>query len=278
LPFATDQDPGQKAMVRRVIRELATVPGRGAAVEAIFTSTDRRARQPDAENITLYNFIGAGPSPFTPRPSIVRFERSFAAPFACSVSLAVTAPFHHSWSSVDAAADFRHWAVDSAQGSEVEWGPVPLRDPGAEVAGRELWLAIKRSHTTVRPIGRVVPATGPFAVRVTLRTAAPLDPVAVIKACVDGPIAALQCFEDRHTAAAVLGRLAAKGYWRGLASMPELTELSLEGPALFAAGPFNGNGLNPADGRCVAGEIRVEIDPAATTPRLTGQVVRVVAR
>lgn len=68
LPFTTDQTAGQKEMVGRVALAIRALPtsAPGKRVSGLFTSDDRASRQPEAENITFYNF---GEEPFRGIPA-----------------------------------------------------------------------------------------------------------------------------------------------------------------------------------------------------------------
>jgi hypothetical protein len=262
-------------MVRRVTAAVQAL-GVGTSdqrISGLFISDDNSGNQPDAENITFYYF---GEAPFRSVPPTLSFERSYAAPPPAPKPLHGLARYYHRWWFESADSPWTTW---SAIGDPVaEWTDVSLQVPThMDDLGLHAWLAVRDApdRVTVRESLGKDECYG-----VVVRWAVP-DPQDVnvakaVKGLVDGPVAALQRAD--YLPHPVTERLLLR---RWPLPMPRARLLSLVRAhvptRVFNGAPFNLNGLNPYDKRCVAG--RVEIGRSAdTSATLRGRVVRVTLR
>jgi hypothetical protein len=265
LPFSTDQSEAQKAMVARVMPRLARLQGGDdERLEAVFISEAAAGRQPDTENITLYNFGSAG---FRNAPAAVSFERSFAPAPEPPALLDGDARFHHEWSLVGAHAPPRLWSFIEPVAS---WEAVPLLLRGD--IGIDSWLAL-REHPSAIEVNTELDPGEHFliAIDVAVPKAVRLSAVHLLKGIVDGSVAALQRADALDDA--TVKRLLRRGWARPMTA-GRLLELVAANPLppVFPRAPFNRNGLDPCDEGCVAGILRLTPGDALT---MTGYVARV---
>lgn len=267
-PFETDQSPQQKAMVRALTPRLAQLQcGRDDRLHGMFTSDEMHSRQPDAENVTFFNF---GVAPFSGATRTVAFERSYAPAPSPPSSLEVVPRFHHSWEVLPADAPFEHWDEHDTVAS---WSNVPIDLSGD--LGLEAWRALREHPERVEVSGRLS-AADRFGIRVTLFVPNDRRPsiVKAIKGLVDGPLAAFQRVDalPAEVMAKMLGRR-----WARPVDERTLTALvaAHQPPAVLPRAPFNGNGLDPCDELCVVGVAQLR-DSDATC--LSGHVFRVTTR
>ena len=265
LPFSSDQSESQKAMVARVMPRLARLQGGdGERLEAVFISESAAGRQPDTENITLYNFGSAG---FRNAPDAVSFERCFGEPPPPPALLEGDARFHHEWSLVGAHAPPRLWSVIEPVAS---WDTVPLLLRGD--IGIDSWLAL-REHPELIDVNTELDPGEHFliVIDITVPKAVKLSAVHLLRGLVDGSVAALQRADDLDDA--TVKRLLRRGWARPMTA-GRLTELVTANPPapVFPRAPFNRNGLDPCDEGCVAGILRLTPGDALT---MTGYVARV---
>lgn len=266
LPFASDQSDAQRAMVARVVPRLARLRGgEGERLEAVFVSDSAAGRQPDVENIALYNFGSAG---FRNAPAgAVSFERAFAEAPPPPSELDGTARFHHEWSLVGTHAPPRLWrAIEPV----ATWSDVPLLLRGD--TGIDSWLAL-REHPDLIEVTTTLDAGEHFliAIDVVVPTAVRLSAVHLVKGIVDGSVAALQRADSLDEA--TIKRLLRRGWARPMtaARLGELVAAMPPEP-VFPRAPFNRNGLDPCDEGCVAGILRLT---RGDTLSMTGHVARV---
>jgi hypothetical protein len=268
LPFATDQSEAQKAMVARVMPRLARLQGgEDERLEAVFISEAAAGRQPDTENITLYNFGSAG---FRNAPAgAVSFERGFAAAPAPPALLDGDARFHHEWSLVGAQAPPRLWAAIEPVAT---WSDVPLLLRGD--IGIDSWLAL-REHPELIEVSTELDPGEHFliAIDIAVPRTVRLSAVHLVKGIVDGSVAALQRADGLDEA--IVKRLLRRGWARPMTA-ERLTELATAIPPepVFPRAPFNRNGLDPCDEGCVAGILRLTKGDGPGLV-MTGHVARV---
>jgi hypothetical protein len=265
-PFSTDQSVEQQAMIRQLQPHLRRlVCGPDERLHGVFTSDETESRQPDAENITFYNF---GQHPFVGAGRSVGFERSYLPAPPPPAPLSPAPRYHHAWSVVRADAPLLRWrALDSI----AEWNEVPIDLKGD--LGLSAWRAI-REHPAKVIVHRAVEPNEPFAIIVRLSTSTrPLPSVVTaLKALVDGPLGGLQRADGLPEA--VVRKLVSRRWARPIDKVRLLELVSSEElPAILPRPPFNANGLDPCDELCVAGIAR--IDDVDTGSFLTGAVVKV---
>jgi hypothetical protein len=270
-----DRDSEQKGMVRRVTSAVQAL-GAGTSeqrISGLFISDDYSGNQPDAENITFYYF---GDAPFRFVPPTLAVERSYAVPPPSPKAFQRLPRYYHRWWFERADAPWTTW---SAIGEPVaEWMDVSLQVPASiDDLGLHAWLAVRDAsdRVTVRESLGENDLYG-----VVARWAVPereeVNVAKAVKGLVDGPVAALQRADDLPEP--VIDRLLRR---RWPLPMPRARLLSLVRahvpPRVFPGPPFNLNGLNPYDKRCVAGrvEIRRSVDASAT---MRGRFVRVALR
>ena len=263
-PFGGDQSPAHKAMIREITPLVAALRcGRGQRLHGLFVSDDVNTRQPDAENIAFYNF---GSAPFLGAGSVVGFERSYAAAPPSPRPLSSPARFFHRWSVIAHDAPFGHWK----EGELVASWDVPI-DVAADL-GLAAWRAL-REHPDAVEVRTKLTATEPFGIEAILVIPGDRLPsvVQAIKGLVDGPLAGLQRADDLDPQ--VVTRLLTRRWGRPI---DETTLRSLacapKPPPILPRGPFNRNGLDPCDERCVAGIARVI--PTDGDAHLRGRVFR----
>lgn len=264
LPFTSDQSDEQRHMVARVVPRLAQLKGGpGERLEAIFVSADRLGSQPDAENVTLYNFGTAG---FRFAPAAISFERSFDTPPPPPAELDGDARFYHRWAIVGDQRPLSAWRVADPV---ARWDEIPLLWRG-NVAS-DTWLSLReqpeRTHVdgeinAREPFGIVVDLTAPPRIR--------LSPD-LLNGVLDGAVAAFQRTDELDTPA--IARLLRRG-WAKPMTADRLTELATatEPKPVFPRPPFNRNGLDPCDESCVAGLVRLRAGDSLT---MTGYLARV---
>jgi hypothetical protein len=264
LPFTTHQSDEQRHMVARVVPRLAHLKGEpGERLEAIFMSGDRLGGQPDAENITLYNFGTAG---FRFAPAAISFERSFDPPPPPPEDLDGDARFYHRWAIVRDQRPLSTWQVADPV---ARWDDVPLLWRGN--FGIDTWLSLREQPERTHVDGEI-PAREPFGIVVDL-TAPPrirLTPE-LLKGVVDGGVAAFQRADELDNP--VIARLLRRGWARPMTA-DRLIDLATaaEPKPVFPRPPFNRNGLDPCDESCVAGLVRLRPGDGLT---MTGYLARV---
>lgn len=268
-PFETDQSAQQKAMIRLIVPHLAQLRADSSErLHGVFVSDETASIQPDAENITFYNF---GSERFSGSGSVIAFERSYRTAPEPPRSLDGPARYHHRWSLVPKDAPFQHWI----EGDEVaDWMNVPIDLDGD--MGLAAWRAIRENADRVT-VRATLSASEYFGIQVTLAVprGQTLAIVRALKGLVDGTIAGLQRAETLEPAIALklLGRR-----WGRPIDEPTLARLvtSNTPPTLLPRAPFNRNGLDPCDELCVAGIARTTTSDGAGF--LSGSVFRVQAR
>lgn len=277
LPFDTDQTPEQKAMVRAVADVVARWNlGPSDEVHGLFASGNRAKPQPDAENITFYNWRGGGRSPFS-GPATLRFERSYSPPPPPTGSESTQYPYFHEWSL--GREGWTSWEVD---GVLAEWDKVPVDVAFGDDAGRHVWRGLVEKPEAVR-IDASGLFAGMFAIEVIVTVAGGTRGSAVdaLKGGVDGSIAAFQRLSPSTPRAEdILRKHAAWARWRRPMPAERFARLAGAGvgQALFSGSPFNLNGLNPCDDRCVAGTVQVRRDHQTVGPELSGRLLGVRPR
>lgn len=276
LPFDSDQDNHEKQMVaQHVAPAIRSIPWRiGEVLHGSFVSDERRGRQPDAENITFYNF---GEKPFRLAPNWIRFERSYLPAPPCPADLSEPPPYYHQWEPASPERGFRWWKQGG--GPLARWTRVACPNVMGDKGGQEVWLALRRAHTVCT--FNTAYRNEDFGVEsvLLLPRGVTAHAVKVVKAIVDGSIASFQHFpeEDRSRAEEVGEQLAGK--LRGGSQRPSAPELldHLTDPdrTVFPGPPFNNRGrahLNSYDEPCVVGEIQVFVDEKVSTPTLSGSI------
>ena len=264
-PFETDQTPEQKCMVQKLVPRLRQLRcAEGERLHAVFTSDETKSRQPDAENIAVYNF---GTRPFEGVTRALGFERSYAPASPPPDPLDSAPRYHHSWEVLPTDAPFKCWMRNAVVAS---WDAVPIDLDGD--LGLAAWRALREYPDRIDVRGRLAPEE-PFGVDVTLvaPAARQLPLVAAIKGLVDGPIAGLQ--RANTLGADVSSKLLRRRWGRPMDATTLAALVSAHSfPAVFPRAPFNKNGLDPCDELCVAGLARIEHgdEPAV----FTGQVWR----
>jgi len=283
LPFESDQNKDQKAMVTTLRPAIRSIPwSSGEVLSGVFASDDMRGRQPDAENIVYYNlhFVTGG-SPFTEAPPTIWFERSFAAAPRCAAELMDEARYYHAWAALDPAAGFGCWKR-IAQKPLAEWSNVPCRVVDGDSAGRHVWLAMCENMTGIAARPALSAKSKEYGIEVSARVPRAESRViaaGAIKGCVDGSIASFQSFppDDHSRARDLILKLSRWKGWQRSVNMDELFgHVTREDETvLFPGGPFNANGLDPCDDRCVAGAMTVVVDPEVSKPQLSGELFAV---
>jgi hypothetical protein len=275
LPFETDQSVGQREMVRAVgaaVGSLALEPE--DSLRGLFISSQTTGRQPDAENITFYNWRGArGRSPFE-GPLTLQFERSFESPPQCPVDVGKDLAYHHVWM-LEGGGDWLHWTSERVLAA---WDAVRTPVAFGEDAGRHVWRAMVEQPRTAH-IHVTGAFEGLFAAEVVVST--PVNQAGsaleALKGSVDGPIAAFQRFspDQLELAKVIMGKHAAWKRWRHPITADRLVELAHTGVGrvVFAGNPFNPNGLDPCDDRCVAGRVTVRLRKDLAQPEVSGRLV-----
>jgi hypothetical protein len=268
-PFTTDQSPEQKAMVRALEARLRQLQCEADdRLHGTFDSDEVASRQPDAENITFYNF---GARPFVGAHRSLGFERSYHAGPPPPVELPAPVRYHHSWEVVPNSSPYRHWVEGDLVAS---WSDMPI-DLGGDL-GLAAWRAMRERADLVHVRDRLS-AHEYFGVQVVLAAPAERLPsiVSAVKGLVDGPLAGLQRADvlPRIVIDKLLGRRWAQPIDE--ASLLRLVSAEHPGPVLPRA-PFNKNGLDPCDELCVAGIARLEARDGR--PTVSGQVIRLAAR
>jgi hypothetical protein len=268
-PFETDQSAQQKAMVRELAPNVASLRcDRSERLHGVFISDETSSKQPDAENIVFYNF---GSAPFTAGGSVLAFERSYSQAPPPPRPLKTSAPYYHIWSVVPENAPFEHWIERDIVAT---WNDVPFELTGD--LGLAAWRSLREHPERVTVVSRLG-MSDRYGIDVTLTAPHGKEPsiVKAVKGLVDGPLAGLQRAD--HLAPDVVSRLLRR-HWGRPIDEPTLLNLvsAAAPPQLLPRAPFNKNGLDPCDEFCVAGIGRVV---ATSGPALmTGKVFRVVPR
>ena len=282
LRFETDQEDHERQMLtKHVAPAIASIRWRhGEVLRGTFISDERRKRQPDAENITFYNF---GEKPFRLAPNWIRFERSYSPAPPCPAELCEPPPYYHRWEPVSPEAGFRYWKQRG--GLVVAWIGVPCSGVMGDKGGQEAWLALRRADSVT--VFETRDSSPDLGVKSILRvpSGGTARAVKAVKAVVDGSIASFQHFSksDRSRAEEVAEQLAKN--LRGGGKRPTAAELvdHLTNPhrTLFPRPPFNNRGraqLNSYDEPCVVGEVQVIVDEKVSSPTLSGSIFLVEPR
>ena len=121
MPFETDQSEEQRRLVALIAPHLRTLScGPGQQLHGRFVHEDRNGRQPDAENVTFYNWRrGDGQCPFSGRS--LSFERSYSPPPPAPVQNHLR--FFTEWSVRAAGSDIGGWVATGPPPSSA--GPLP---------------------------------------------------------------------------------------------------------------------------------------------------------
>ncbi len=194
MPFGSDQSADQKdlvALVAPAVRAFAL--GDGERLHGLFVSADISGRQPDAENVTFYNWKsgdGNG-SPFASAPEALSFERSYSPAPTCPYLPDVTFPFFTEWSVRRRGIDDGSWARGETMATFAAACPVVMGDE----AGRHVWRAISSDRSRVGVVyADVYAARFGIDVEVSLLPGATFVAAEAVKGCVDGAIASFQRF------------------------------------------------------------------------------------
>jgi hypothetical protein len=256
LPFSDQQDAEQRAMVRQARQWVQQICGSGVGqLSGVFASSEVVSRQPDAENIVYYNF---GLASLATSLRVVNFERSFRS-FPHS-----SMPYYHCWRVVDENQTYQNWTLAELV---AEWTDLPLST--APELGLATWLSLRGNLDQVE-IHRKLAAKEKYAIQVQWNQPG-ARPLLAMKGLLDGALAALQRADQLSDK--VVARLLGRKWPRALAA-EELLGLVALPQAVFPRSPFNGNGLDPCDEACVAGQVRLVNETG--DPRFSGQVWRVV--
>jgi hypothetical protein len=268
-PFETDQSAQQKAMIRALAPRLQQLRcGEDDRLHGTFTSDEVQSRQPDAENITFFNF---GSAPFVGASRALGFERSYEAAPHPPVSLEAPARYHHTWEVVPFDAPFRHWVE---RDTVAVWQDLPI-DLGADL-GLAAWRAVRENAVDVEVLGRLT-AEDYFGITVTLTVPSGHQPSIVksVKGLVDGPLAGLQRADT--LAPDVMTTLIGRRWGRPMEQTTLAALVAARNPQpILPRPPFNRNGLDPCDELCVAGIARVATGGDRTA--ISGHVFRVTSR
>jgi hypothetical protein len=268
IPFehrTNDQQAAREALRLRV-RSLAA-----AADEILHASyAGSKPTKMDVENLLLYNVDDTAGGCFHPGTRYgVRFEMAAALhgnppsgrPFSCSYQYGLTSPdssLSH-WRQVRRLASF----------AEADLGLFPSTKRLEQV-----WLAVH--HAQVEPVGKPLALTERFAVLITLShpgtKSAGANPE-LVKALIDGTVAAFQSHGDRTSADEIAARLA-----HTTGQPPGLIKQALLDDRRAVLGTdslvyLRGTGVqwNPADHLCVAGQV-VCRQARGTTWMLSGEI------
>ncbi len=266
MPFETDQSEEQRRLVALIAPHLRTLScGPGQQLHGRFVHEDRNGRQPDAENVTFYNWRrGDGQCPFSGRS--LSFERSYAPPPPAPVQNHLK--FFTEWSVRAAGSDIGGWLET---GQLASWS-VPFT---GDTGGRHIWRAIREGGSQVFC---EFPYEGYFGVDIalTLPERSRFDPVEALKGCLDGAIASFHRFPEPLTEKH-RDILRKHAHWRGW--KPPLSPGAFEDLAtgdlenrLFPGAPFNLNGLDPSDDRCVVGRLTARQSDESGRPQLSGRI------
>jgi hypothetical protein len=282
MSFESEQSREQRALVVLVAPQIRALEAdEGDRLHGRFVSSDRRGRQPDAENVTFYNWRrgdGHG-TPFVVAPHALSFERSYSPSPPCPHAPSATLPYFTEWSIRQQGADDGSWERGDQLASWTAACPIVAGDE----AGRYVWRAIgaDRSLVTVEHAGAFDGLFG-LDIHVSLPPGATFRAAEAVKGCVDGVIASFQRFPEPLTdaARAVVRKHAGWAQWR-----PPLTETEFEAlvtrepeKRLFDGAPFNGNGLDPCDDRCVCGTVTATSNAVAERPTIAGRIYAVGER
>lgn len=269
IPFETDQSAQQKAMVR----ELAQLAGSlrcesHERLHGVFISDETSSRQPDAENITFYNF---GSALFSGADSVLAFERSYAEAPRPPRPLEAPARYYHVWSVVAENVPFEHWIEGDTVAT---WNEVPFDLTGD--LGLAAWRALREHPERVTVVSQLG-MSDHYGIDVTLTAPDGKKPsiVKAVKGLVDGPLAGLQRAD--HLEPDVVSRLLERRWGRPIDESALVSLVSAAAPPpLLPRAPFNKNGLDPCDELCVAGTGRIVATSGPAV--LTGKVFRMVPR
>jgi hypothetical protein len=286
IKFGSEMTPEHrrmKAVIAPVVQSIQFGPGE--SMRGVFVSDDLRGTQPDAENIVYYNFRPdrAGErDPFALAPARVSFERSYHPAPACPVDLQEFPRYFHSWRAAEPSDGFASWTRGETD-PVAEWVGVTTPAVSGFQGGIQVWRAMveQREQILVRPTLDIRQAH--YALDISLEIPAePRPPLAVdvLKGCFDGAIASFQRFRPEDVdCSEILGRLEERA-WSSPITADELVRLTHDelGTTLFDEAPFNKNGLNPCDGRCVAGSLNLNVVPEANEPSMTGLLYAVTPR
>ena len=108
-------------------------------IRGVFISDEVRSRQPDAENITFYNFDERS---FELAPQQLRFERVYSPPPPCPTAMSKPPRNHHLWEPASSDNGFGGWQLEQAL---AEWNYVTAPVVSGDSAGWDVWLAMRRA-------------------------------------------------------------------------------------------------------------------------------------
>ena len=225
----------------------------------------------DMENLVLYNIDAAARGCFQPSTrNGVRFEKAAdlhgdlpsGRPFDCSYQYQLISP----------DSDLSHWRpvrqLVSFTGADLGLFPSGKRL-------EQVWLAIHRAKAET--VGQPVAPTASFAIFLTLShpggKSAGANPE-LVKALIDGTVAAFQAHGDRASAVEIAARLAlTTGQPTGLITQALLDERRAVLGVTDRLVHLRGTGVqwNPADHLCVAGQVVCRQAPG-TTWILSGEI------
>lgn len=265
--------PAWQECLRNEIRTRCgqLVPSVGQVLHATFFGP--KTSNADVENLALYNidsFSVAG------RYGI-RFELGTAVPPAPD---GAEYPFGYRYALAPRSETFTHWQQERILAS-FDW--TDLGKFAGEKKLSQVWLALVRAYAGDK-IDVAAPASAaetPFAVRVQVRPARGRQPVwgGLVKGIFDGVISAFHAHIDATILPHVVGQLA-----NVLPAEPvEIEEHLLDqrravlGVVPRLVKPF-GKGVqwNPADHRCVAGEL-LAADPTGPDWAIKGELIEVTS-
>lgn len=228
---------------------------------AVFDAT---GPQPDAENITFYNFQSC----FAGLGCEIGFERAYQAWNPTPRPLNGGARYYHRWAVVPSSSPFLHWAEGEVVARVAN---VPL-DAVGDLA-LNTWRAMRENPALVSVIS-ALSRQDYFGVDLTLShpTFRKVS-IGTVKALIDGVLAGMQ--RGDTIVGANFDRLLKRRWGRPMdAQTLQQLITSPEPRWLFQRAPFNGNGLAPCDELCIAATVRVTTGP----PTVSGRVFRVTSR
>ena len=239
--------------------------GATGVLHAIYASDSRDLC--DAENVLLYN---VGPANFAAAAPVgLRFERSYDVPDAPNGHSSDLVHYHRYWIAPlsGGLANRRRGATVAAWSSARCGALSPEPKPGP------VWYAIKKADRDMR--GEI--GSGEFGLTVTARGPAGHAPNAarLVKPLFDGIISAFHAYSGPPILAELserIGRALEVEPTEVLALLTDESSGALDSRAVVRLHGLSGVAWNPADERCVAGELRIEADSTATEWELAGEL------
>jgi hypothetical protein len=279
MPFETDQTAAQRALVALVAPQIRAITvGPRDRLHGRFVSDDRTGRQPDAENVTFYNWRrgdGRGTA-FAAAGGALSFERSYDPAPPCPWAPDRPLPFFTEWSARPRSSSAAAWERGQDLATFRATCPVVTGDD----AGRHVWRALREQGAT-SSVQQGIFDEGYFGVdiRVVLPGGSTFMAAEAVKGCVDGVIASFQRFPEPLRAAdeVIIRKHARWPRWRQPMTPDRFKVLVTAEPEnrLFDGAPFNANGLAPCDDRCVCGSVASSVDARARVPTLAGALFAV---